>query len=520
MRRAQRQEILKMIQTLQQAHDEVKNNVCKRDFVSAQDMLVLCQECAITMGTTIEKSEGPGFATVSILENYCDTVFSVYEELNGSDVKDNKIHKKLKKQLLLVENSVKNDIPIRKEIVFFPYKASMWDSLESVYVAAKENPDCDAYCVPIPYYDKNPDGSFGEMHYEGGEYPDNVEVIDWQTYHFEERKPDVVYIHNPYDNANFVTSVHPRFYASNLIQYTDELVYIPYFVLGEIDPANQTMVDNMKHFCFLPGTVYADKVMLQSENMRQIYINEYMKEAGHPDDQKLREELEKRFLGLGSPKFDKIKLANRNNIPEKWKEKLCTKDGNKKKIIFLNTNVSLILHNSDGFTDNLKRIFTEIEKYSNTYSVIWREHPLSASTIQSMRPQLMHEYKRITEEVRLKEWVVIDDNVEAYMAMEISDCYFGAGGSLITLYSVLGKPMMIADYSYPDKMSDKEISIEGLIRSMGPRLYMNERHKNAFSLFLEKMDELEKMQVKKLAEVKNKPIENAGQKILDNIMNT
>lgn len=88
--------------------------------------------------------------------------------------------------------------------------------LENVYLAAKEALDCDAYCVPIPYYDKNSDGNFREMHYEGSEYPDDIEVIDWQTYNFEERKPDAIYIHNPYDECNYVTSVHLRFYATNL----------------------------------------------------------------------------------------------------------------------------------------------------------------------------------------------------------------------------------------------------------------------------------------------------------------
>ena len=34
---------------------------------------------------------------------------------------------------------------VRKEVVFLPYKASMWDSLESVWKAAEEDPDCVAY---------------------------------------------------------------------------------------------------------------------------------------------------------------------------------------------------------------------------------------------------------------------------------------------------------------------------------------------------------------------------------------
>ena len=279
MRKTQKQEILDMIQTLHQAHDEIRNYIDRKNYLLAQDMLGQCQECAISIGTAIETLEGEGFITVSYVETYCDVVFSVYEELNTADVNGNKVHKKLKKQLLHIENSVKNDVPVRKEIAFFSYKASMWDSLESIYLKAKNDPDCDVYCVPIPYYDKNPDRSLGQMHYEGREYPKDIEVIDWQTYNFEERKPDVIYIHNPYDDWNLVTSVHPRYYSANLKKNTEKLIYIPYFVLDEIEPDDQTRIDGIKHFCFLPGIINADNVIVQSEKMKQIYVNEYMKAA-------------------------------------------------------------------------------------------------------------------------------------------------------------------------------------------------------------------------------------------------
>ena len=50
----------------------------------------------------------------------------------------------------------------------------MWDALESVWLAAKDDPQRETHVVPIPYYYKNPDGSFGQMHYEGNSYPDYV----------------------------------------------------------------------------------------------------------------------------------------------------------------------------------------------------------------------------------------------------------------------------------------------------------------------------------------------------------
>lgn len=110
----------------------------------------------------------------------------------------------------------------------------MWDSLESVWKEADADPDCDAYVIPIPYFDKNQDGSFCEEHYEGDQYPKDVPIIHYNEYDLEMRHPDVIYIHNPYDEYNNATSVHPHFYSKNLRNFTDKLIYIPYFILGRL----------------------------------------------------------------------------------------------------------------------------------------------------------------------------------------------------------------------------------------------------------------------------------------------
>ena len=121
------------------------------------DLLGQCQEGAIELGKFIEKSEGNGVATIALLEDYCEQTYQIYEKLaGGQKLNANKRYKNLRKILIQIENSVKNDIKIRFEIIFLPYKASMWDSMESVWKAADRDPDCDAYVVPIPYYDREP----------------------------------------------------------------------------------------------------------------------------------------------------------------------------------------------------------------------------------------------------------------------------------------------------------------------------------------------------------------------------
>lgn len=53
----------------------------------------------------------------------------------------------------------------------------MSDSLESIYLAAKADPHCDAYFIPIPYFDRNQDGSLGKIHYEAeGFYQSNMNL--------------------------------------------------------------------------------------------------------------------------------------------------------------------------------------------------------------------------------------------------------------------------------------------------------------------------------------------------------
>ncbi len=444
MRTVQKRNILEMIHTLHQAHDEIKRNMESKQYILAQDMLSQCQECAIRIGTEIEKSEGEGFITVSHIEEYCDVLYQVHEELNGRDsVNVNKIYKTLKKYMLKIENSVKHDISVRKEIVFLPYKASMWDSLESVWQAADADQTCDAYVIPIPYYDKNPDGSFRQMHYEGDQYPKKVPITNYKEFDFETHHPDIIYIHNPYDNINLVTSVHPFFYSDNLKKYTDKLIYIPYFVMGEVSPDNEATVESKKHYCMTPGVLNADKVIVESEDVRQIYIKALTKEMGAAS----RSKWEEKILGLGSPKFDKVINTKKEDleIPEEWLKIIQKPDGSWKKIIFYNTSIGTLLNDNEKMLEKMKQVFGVFKENQDKVALLWRPHPLIQATVSSMRPQLWKAYEKIVEQYRSESWGIYDDSADMDRAVVLSDAYYGDRSSVVYLYQKTGKPVMIQD---------------------------------------------------------------------------
>lgn len=444
MRNAQKQEVLGVIESLHQAHGEIKMAVMQNNRTLAQNMLAECQEFAIALGENIERLEGEEHITISRIEEYCETLFHVCEDLAGNFLSENKAYKRLKKSLLKVENSVKNDICVKREVVFLPYKASMWDSLESVWKAAKEDPAWDTYVVPIPYYDKNPDGSFGQMHYEGKDYPPYVPITPYDKYDFEKHRPDAIYIHNPYDNRNFVTSVPPFFFSDNLRNYTQNLVYIPYFVLDEIKPDDDDAIEGMKQFCTTPAVFHADKVVVQSEDMKQVYIRVLL-EAMDDHSERAKKYWDNKILGLGSPKFDKVLNTKKQDleIPREWLRMIEKPDGSHKKIVFYNTSIVALLQHNEKMLEKMEYVFHVFWENREEVVLLWRPHPLIQATVESMRPQLWIGYDKLVRRYRSEGWGIYDDSSDIDRAIVISDAYYGDGSSVVQMYQKTGKPMML-----------------------------------------------------------------------------
>ena len=449
MRKTQKKQAGEFMELLARAHEAVGKAVSTGKNYIAMELLEQCQEGAIQLGELVEQAEGDRCGMLPVLDDYCELVYQIYEEVRqGQGASADRISEDLQQSLIKIEKYLRDNIKTRTEIVFLPYKASMWDSLESVWKAAEEDPDCDAYVIPIPYFDKNPDGSLREAHYEGDLYPEYVPVTDYNDYNFDARRPDMIYIHNPYDECNHVTSVHPFFYSKNLRNYTDKLIYIPYFVLGEIEPDNQAAIEGMKHFCFTPGTIYANQVVVQSENMRQIYINEYIKaakEVGLSGEHTDRKFLEKKFLGTGSPKIDKILNTKKEDmeIPAEWLKIIKKPDGTWKKIVFYNTSVGALLQHSEKMIKKMESVFVIFKENKDKVALLWRPHPLIQATIESMRPQLWVAYRELKDRYIEEGWGIYDDTSDVDRAVVLSDAYYGDGSSVIQLCQKAGMPVMV-----------------------------------------------------------------------------
>ncbi|WP_079914165.1 CDP-glycerol glycerophosphotransferase family protein [Paenibacillus sp. 32352] len=306
-------------------------------------------------------------------------------------------------------------VQVHYEIVFLPYKAEMWDALDSVWRAASADPTCMVRTIPIPYYTFDSKGEAVSAEYDGDRFPSYVEVTHYNDYDLSSQRPDVIFIHNPYDDCNTVTMVHPHFFSSNLINYTDKLVYIPYYVsLGKII-----------HSFRLPSYKNAWKIFVQSESTRQEFL-----QSGEVQPSQV--------VALGSPKIDYVynRMQEGTPMPLEWEGAL------KGRTVFLfNSTLGRLLNEKEDIIKSMEEIFRFFQKRQDI-ALIWRPHPLSIKTLQSMLPHLLDSYLMLVEKLKKLPNAVYDDSQEMHTAIVHSDAYIGDFSSVIVPYAVTGKPIL------------------------------------------------------------------------------
>ncbi len=429
MRKEQKQQAESFLKTLGQAHEGLRRLLAKKENKrAALAILEDCQQGAIEIGNMIEESEGADFAAIPMIEEYCELLYQIHRRLTDNEnINANAAYKSLRSLLIRIENRVRHDIKVKIEAVFLPYKSSMWDSLESVWRAADEDSNCDAYVIPIPYYDKNPDGSFRKMHYEAELYPSYVPITRYDEFDFGKHRPDVIFIHNPYDAANYVTSVHPFFYSDNLKKYTACLIYIPYY-------ATSGGMSDGQAIC--PAYLYADYIVIQSEKYRKYF------DARIPGE---------KFLAMGSPKFDSVirKCQNPPAPPKEWAVKMRDR-----RVYFYNTTIGEALWDTGAFLKKMRYVF-DLFREREDACLLWRPHPLLESTFDSMRASYKSEYDALKNEFIDEDLGIYDDTPEIESTIANADAYIGdAGSSVTSLFGVAGKPLFILNdriHTLPDK---------------------------------------------------------------------
>ncbi len=468
MRKRQLLQIQDLIGTMHEMHEEIKMCIEKINYRDAIEMLTHCQEAAISIGTCIENSNEGVPHIITHLENYCESLYQSSVSLNiDSCVSD--IYELLEEQLVSIESEIKQDITAKYEIAFLPYKGSMWDALESIWLTAKEDKNCECYVIPIPYYEKKSNGTLGKQCYEGADFPSYVPIVNFCDYNIEQRQPDIIYIHNPYDNYNTLTTVLPEYYSDRLRMNTSCLVYSPYFVLGTYQPNVSDM-----HY-LTSASIYSNLIITQSEITKHLYMKNGVNEE--------------KVLVTGLPKIDYVVNMMKKEIemPKEWEGKVHTS----RKVLLFNMHLSYYLKaytkvkegaESNYAINRLKEMLPQILN-NDKYSLIWRPHPLMKQMIISRLGEYPRELEEIEEAIKNANNAVIDMNADYRYSFCFADALISTFSSIVTLFSVLGKPI----YIYQSRL-DRDITKDSPV-DYDVFYFRHGKNRTEFGTFLNYLDD-------------------------------
>ena len=418
----QKKTIYELLRSMEHLHGTLGNT---KDDSLRQQYLETCQQAAVSIGNVLEQENDERAAVlVKELEAYCESVYqlSLRDKISYKETAD------LDHAVSSVRKGVLR-LPVKYRIVFLPYKAEMWDSLESIYLAAAADPDCEAVVCPIPYFSFDRLAGQWRPCYDGDRFPKNIPVVPYTKYPIDQIHPDMAYVHNPYDDHNYVTMIHPDYFSGKLKENVGKLIYVPYYVNAGVMSAGQL---------HLPVYRNMDYMVLQSQ---------YMKEtcAGQPYYDKI--------LPLGSPKLDRVIRRCREGVPvpKAWRKTL---EG--KRVLMLNTSINDLLTSNEALLKKLRYFFRLIGEYDRLV-VIWRPHPLLKATMRSMRPELLAEFEEIEQNFSKDGIGVLDTTPDIENTIAMSDGYIGSGASsVVNLFSAAGKPVFLFDNQIAEETTEED----------------------------------------------------------------
>lgn len=394
------------------------------------------QQLMIDLGTLIEQVKGENHVSIAALEAYCETLYRIFEsvaahvETDGSRPFAEKafedIANRLGEQLQTIHAVIRDTILARKEIVFLPWKGSQWDTMMPEWKKAQDNPQNDVYVVPIPYYYKNYDGSIrATAEEEFHLYPKELKLWDYHTFDLQLHHPDMIFFQNPYDNWNPSTTVSREFYSEQLQKATEQLIYVHPYRMDDFTVQEQRSYQNAKHYIAMPGVVRADRVIVPSRAMREIYIAKLTEFAG----EKTRAIWEEKVVIMEA------------SIDKQEKKQMKPK----KKMAYF-THASYFVEYREEGLSKLKRVFETFEKYKDKLQVLYCVHDQLQTATELVCPQLWQEYAAFMEQYRDADWLtIIEDMDKMKDVIAEADAYYGDGGYLAMEIREAGKPVMIQE---------------------------------------------------------------------------
>lgn len=163
------------------------------------------------------------------------------------------------------------DMDRNRKVLFVIPHASDWKHMIPYYGRLVAE-GADISVMPIPFYDIDFYHEHIQENYEYEYFPDELPLVRYDETDIEAEAYDEILISFPYDQYNYTEDIDGEYYVSSLRERTGHLTYISPIVTDDSQAASMRDQTAMRHYVMTPGVVLSDTVYVQSEKMKESYI--------------------------------------------------------------------------------------------------------------------------------------------------------------------------------------------------------------------------------------------------------
>lgn len=328
---------------------------------------------------------------------------------------------------LVLQQKSRNPVDCENKVIFFlPYDSLYWKYMEPAWKNAIADSRNTVFVMPIPYYEKDYRGELQEMIYNPVGYPEYVPITRLENINIEQYKIDEVYIQQPWDERNLAVSVHPYFYAPRLREMCRKLIYIPPFRLYEFDSKDNVLYKTFESFVSMPGIVYADKTVVQSDDQKRMYVDYLSIWMGE----------DSRDFWNAKISYDKLLTGELD-----CSERKADREDDRKTVMF-QFDAAFVLQYREKALLKIKNVIDIMLDAKDRIKCYFSPHETIKQIIQ--RPdQIGMDCQRIINEISGNSEITFIDVSYAHNVLDRIDAYYGTAGALAHECNLAGKPVML-----------------------------------------------------------------------------
>ena len=418
------------------------------------DMLAQCQSVAIDLGNFIEQMKGEenlsAKACVAALEEYCEKIFNVYNNLSlalGREKEDfQKLCAALNRAFVQMKQTVESEIIYKKLVAFLPDNPKRWKEMQALYDYYRQQENTEVCVIPLPLFAKNLYGEIvaGQDEYDKndkrGEYPADLNIIAWHTVQMQSYEFAAIVIQNPYDAENPYLTVPPAYYAKQLQQYTDCLIYMMPQGVNDFTENDITDIYGLKYSLTVPGAMYADKILIESGAMKELFVNHLTAFAGKDTRAVWNEKIETigAFTGTEDLKENREDGAQADRTGQMQTEQ--------KKTLLYCIGENEFFENTAAALDKVKDRLDVITQYPDSLKAAVCLYPYDIAMWDIVSEQEKENIVQVLKEYQKNKNIELlsEDTID----IDRMTAYYGSPSPLICRFVEQHKPAMVSESSF------------------------------------------------------------------------